>query len=680
MSRKSSIHFKPVSNVRFAVSHSERTDLSEPAYLLPKEYQLANILIPDSLPENDLAALFIQQKSGMSRQAKTAGSSPFWEGVVVLPNTNGPEQTTNLKAWKKEYEAVTGHKVLHMSIHLDEGYIDTAGVPQYNPHAHVIVSRMDAKNRVIHLDRSKLAGVQDLTAKTLQMERGSTLDERKGYRGRTHIEHREFRKLADEKRVQLDVEKAETARMQKISQHWSDNDLDKIKALKKELAEAETEAKKVPELEATVSTQAEQIEQINERSRLDREALKASGIATQADYQALKKSKDEQIAQIKKEHEAELAAIGKAHAEALEGLKTELTEVPNLVATVASQADQIAQLQEKYKLDREEFKRLNAEAAAAGLAKVKSQKDYQDLKTTHLGDIAVIGKAHAEQLEGLKKELAEAETEAKKVPELVAQIDQLTPLLVAMPGVLAKLEIAQTEAARVPDLVATVTSQADQINQLTPLAAQVPKLEKDLTAAKSQITQQAEKLKTAQMVADQVPALKAANPPSPSTTSGERIQNMRERLQEASKRAIEAPKAPSHPIAPAAAEEALLEALKTPLVHPVIPSIQPTREADVPGPSFAARVAASWAGFVGWIKSLGAEQEPVGENTLHIGPVIHLDDFHAVQKTGRRYAVHVLDSLDRVPDADNPRVEIQYRGGVGVVKGNSPARDFPRQR
>jgi hypothetical protein len=663
MSRKSSIHFKPVSNIRFAVSHSERTDLSEPAYLLPKEHQLANILIPDSLPENDLAALFIQQQTGMSRQAKTAGSSPFWEGVVVLPNTNGPEQTTNLMAWKKEYEATTGHKVLHMSIHLDEGYLDTAGVPQYNPHAHVIVSRMDSKNRVIHLDRKQLAGVQDLTAKTLHMERGSTLEERKGHRGRTHIEHREFRKLADEKRVQLDVEKAETARIQKISQKWSDDDLAKIKDLKKELAEAKSEAGKVPDLEATVATQAEQIIQINERSRLEREALKASGTATQKDYQDLKKSKDEEIAQTKKTHEAELAVLKielaratqqavkvpsleaqvvqanaqieqlKPLAQQVPELKTQLAEVPNLVAMVASQADQITQLQEKYRLDREEFKRLNAEAAAAGLAKVKSQKDYQDLKTTHLGDVAEIGKAHAKQVEDLKTKLTEALTEAKKVPDLEAQAT----------GLQAQIAQLKPLAEQVPVLVA----QAERVGQMTEMKT---KLARTVSDGKDQVIAQ---------LTDENTKLKASKAPQQPPQS---------------------PQKPTEAQKTGLSTQNIPEALKSPLATPVVQSIQPTREAAAPGPSLAERVAASWAGFVGWIKSLGAEQEPVGENTLHIGPVVHLDDFHAVQKTGRRYAVHVLDTLDRVPDTDNPRMEIQYRGGVGVVKGNSPARHFPRQR
>jgi hypothetical protein len=53
-----------------------------------------------------------------------------------------------------------------MSVHLDEGYIDTDGIQcscDRQPDGF--------KNRVISLDRKQLAAVQDLTAETLQMER-----------------------------------------------------------------------------------------------------------------------------------------------------------------------------------------------------------------------------------------------------------------------------------------------------------------------------------------------------------------------------------------------------------------------------------------------------------------------------------------------------------------------------
>jgi hypothetical protein len=201
--RKSSIHFVQVENIHFSISHSERTELSEPKYLLPEEHRLPNIIVAGSLSENNLAALFAQQKDRMTGQAKARGSSPFLEGVVVLKNTDGQEQSNYLKDWKVAYEEATGHKVLHMSIHLDEGFLDSQGKPHYNPHAHVIVSRMNEKNRVIQLKRELLGQIQDLTAKTLQMDRGSTLKERGGKRGRVHIGHKEFRIMANEARLDL---------------------------------------------------------------------------------------------------------------------------------------------------------------------------------------------------------------------------------------------------------------------------------------------------------------------------------------------------------------------------------------------------------------------------------------------------------------------------------------------
>ena len=304
MPRKSSVHFKPVSNVRFAVSHSERTDLSDPAYLLPKEHQLPNFVVPGSLSENELAALFIQQKEAMTGQAKARGSSPFWEGVVVLSDTDAKAQSENLQAWKVAYEKATSHKVLHMSIHLDEGYVDATGHPQYNPHAHVIVSRMDGKNRVIKLERKELAAVQDLTAIALKMERGSTLEERGGKRGRRHVGHREYRSQADEARLDLEEEKGKKVLESRLVDGLSQS----LKDTKAKLKEVITEAAKVPQLEAQVNQQQQQIAQLHEQYRLARQALKDSGTAKQADYQALKKNHEAVLAKLAST-EAELTAV-----------------------------------------------------------------------------------------------------------------------------------------------------------------------------------------------------------------------------------------------------------------------------------------------------------------------------------------------------------------------------------
>jgi hypothetical protein len=344
MPRKASIHFKPVTNVRFAVSHSERTDLSEPGYLLPKEHQLDNIVVAGSRSEQELAALFIQQQEGMTGQAKARGSSPFWEGVVVLPNTDGKEQAENLQAWAKAYEQSTGHKVLHMSIHLDEGYIDKAGAVHYNPHAHVIVSRMDERNRVINLDRKQLAKVQDLTAETLKMERGSTLEERQGRRGRKHIEHREFRLLEDAKRLELVQAKKDAAKApkQEASELKSENKylLDQLRVTARTAQSTGIEKAEIAAAEATIDAwvsegkpalgyreeKAAELAKLKADYAQERQAMKDSGAATQRDYQELKK----------------------AHELALSALKESQTKVEKMAKEIETKDGQLAEVRAKF--------------------------------------------------------------------------------------------------------------------------------------------------------------------------------------------------------------------------------------------------------------------------------------------------------------------------------------------
>ena len=61
-------------------------------------------------------------------------------------------------------------------------------------------------------------------------------------------------------------------------------------------------------------------------------------------------------------------------------------------------------------------------------------------------------------------------------------------------------------------------------------------------------------------------------------------------------------------------------------------------------------MAASLAAMLEWIRAIGGVQEPVGPSTLHFGPVKHIDELHAVQKTGARsYAVHELSKLASLP-------------------------------
>jgi len=482
----------------------------------------------------------------MTRQAKTAGASPFWEGVVVLPNTDGKEQSANLQSWKKEYEKATGHKVLHMSVHLDEGYLDAFGKPQYNPHAHVIVDRMDSKNRVINLDRKQLAQVQDLTASTLQMERGSTLAERQGKRGRAHVPHREFRAQADEKRLELDRPKADLVRLQKLSKQWSDADLEKVKDLKAEIT------------------------QLKAQYDQDRATLKASGEATQKAYQALKAAHEGALAELKKSNQ---------NAEKMDEYTQKLNaELAQKDAQIASELVAKAQVIEALVKSGEKSDALLVTADGHRAAAIKLTGELAEVKAK----FATMAKAY----------------EAHKAAGLPA-------------------------ADFVPGAPAMTPNEAMGVawwNRLVPQERR-----QWLAEAKSAIP------------ADAWAAFQGKD------------------------MGVEGQKQPPTPFKP------ITEPTKTapePLSEAEAPTAPPT-----PQKSLAELLADSWGAMVGWIKAIGAEQEPVGPSTRHDGPVRHLDDLHCVQKTGRRYAIHKLADLDNTPALDDPKMTIRYKDGKGTVEG-----------
>jgi hypothetical protein len=88
---------------------------------------------------------------------------PFGKVLSYFQTLTRKNNLSICKGWKKAYEKVTGHKVCICLFTLMKGYIDTDGKPQYNPHAHVIVNRMDSKTGC-QLGQKAFAAVRDLTA------------------------------------------------------------------------------------------------------------------------------------------------------------------------------------------------------------------------------------------------------------------------------------------------------------------------------------------------------------------------------------------------------------------------------------------------------------------------------------------------------------------------------------
>jgi tRNA U38,U39,U40 pseudouridine synthase TruA len=260
--RGASVHFKSITSSLHAVAHASRE--VEPSYLLPEEHSLgAHVVIDD---KGKVSETLAHKSSLASRQAKaTKDYSPLWEGVI---NLKSPEihlrndmikkveikrQKTTVKNWCNEYEKLTGHKVLRADIHLDEGHIDADGNPQFNAHAHVMLDRTDELGKVLKLDRTALRAVQDITARVTGLQRGEDANLSK----RRHVEHQAYRYLAQKGRLNPDLSR---------SKAW-----DVVSGVQTENNALKTE-----------------IERLKAAYDAERAALKASGEATQKDYQALK--------------------------------------------------------------------------------------------------------------------------------------------------------------------------------------------------------------------------------------------------------------------------------------------------------------------------------------------------------------------------------------------------------
>ena len=247
MAEAASINFQQIHSAMHAVNHASRG--TPPKYLLPESHSLGTFCIHDD--EGEVAKRLEEKMAKASPQAKAAkGYSPLWEGVLNMPNMEEGERkyaymmrcSDAVSNFCDAYEKATGHKVLRADLHLDEGHINDQGEAVLNPHAHIMADRTDERGRVIKLAPKQLREIQDLAAQATGLTRGKSAQETK----RQHISHHAYRSLAEQGRVGGRSE----------------------------------------------------LEQLKEDYRQEREKLKASGTASQADYMALKKALEAKTAQL----------------------------------------------------------------------------------------------------------------------------------------------------------------------------------------------------------------------------------------------------------------------------------------------------------------------------------------------------------------------------------------------
>jgi hypothetical protein len=420
--RGSSVHFKRIASAIHAVSHASR-DVA-PEYLLPEGMSLGTHVVIDDAGQ--VQRLLEHKLSLASRQAKAIKDySPMWEGVINLPDpadATPQQQIEIVKNWCAAYEKMTGHKVIRADVHLDEGFVDAAGKPRFNAHAHVMCDRTDDKGKVKKLTSTVLREVQNMTAEVTTLARG--LDARTT--GRKHIGHQHFRFDAEKNRLDVEKPKAQLERLGKLSQQWSDADRAKVKDL---------QAKLDDEPARLAAALAAQKAHLDEQYRQDREALKASGEAKQRDYQDLKAK-----------HQAALADL----------------------ATAQTEADKVPKLQAEATKAKAEIDRLTTVAAQVpGLeTKLVTAQSKADLVPNLVAQVNTL-KPKADRVQGLEQDLAKAKTEADKVAELVAQVNAMKPKADRVQGLEKDLAKAQTEAGKVPALVEQLRAAQEQVQKTT---------------------------------------------------------------------------------------------------------------------------------------------------------------------------------------------------------------------
>ena len=448
-----SVNFKAVKSAGHAVSHASRE--VAPTYLLPSDKSMGTVVLLDD--KGKVSQVLDAKMALASPRAKVDQRySPVWEGILNLRRPEPGEDAKQYRAecsavvtdWYKRYEASTGHKVLRVDVHLDEGHM-VDGEAVLNAHAHVIADRTNDLGRVIKLSPKQLRELQTMTSQVTNLERGKSSFET----GRKHINHQAYKHLAEQGRletqqvkVKLDKSEISLERQRKLSMEWSDADLQKIKNL---------QAKIDSEPERLAAALAAQKIQSDEQYRLEKEALETKYKADREDYKNSTEKKTQQDYQaLKAVHLSELDALAKAHASDLADLQTKLAtaqteaaKVPQLVDqvnTLKPKAEQVqgleqelAQLKAQYQQDRDTLK-------ATGEA---TQRDYQQLKKAH------------------EAELAEAQAQASKVPQLEAQITQLAPLAAKVQGLEMTLKSTQKKVDEMDEYTKNLSEKLADANK-----------------------------------------------------------------------------------------------------------------------------------------------------------------------------------------------------------------------
>lgn len=182
--RSSSIHIEPVSPGIILHNTREKPDIKNSIFSQQNNEYLRSgqkaLLIYRATIENRINKYQNRMHRKIPRTTKL-----LFDGVVNLEEHHTLADVKRLATY---LEKELGTKVINITIHRDEGYIDEAGQKHINFHAHVTFLGLDENGRSVRkkLTKNFLRQLQDDTAKILKMDRGHNI-------GRKHISSRDYK-------------------------------------------------------------------------------------------------------------------------------------------------------------------------------------------------------------------------------------------------------------------------------------------------------------------------------------------------------------------------------------------------------------------------------------------------------------------------------------------------------
>lgn len=195
MNRKSSINIQNINVDMFAHNHRDYT----PSYALPSRFRQQNEYISfigiDEFSTKQKRDYLQQLVDALNKKyTETTGRKPQQNRCIIkeaVINTDKHVTKEHFYKLEKQLKQQFNLRILDVSHHRDEGYVDKNGDAHINFHAHLVLLNADVKTgKSLRLDKQQFRDIQTVVADCLCMPRGEDKRVTKSFR----LEHKDYKK------------------------------------------------------------------------------------------------------------------------------------------------------------------------------------------------------------------------------------------------------------------------------------------------------------------------------------------------------------------------------------------------------------------------------------------------------------------------------------------------------